>query len=108
MRSVRLNLKIFLFHYEQTGGSRNRQLPLNVLRRDPVTYYSINFQQHKDFYNFYDEKIVDSFFDSIHKRLVPGGSLKIQGYVELKNYQQTETAELENSMVWLTDVFIGC
>ena len=48
----------FLFHYQQTAGSRNQQLPLNILRRGPITYYSINFWQHQDFYDFYDKKIV--------------------------------------------------
>lgn len=32
----------------------------------------------------------------------------MQGYVELKNYQQTETVELENTRVWLTNVSIAC
>ena len=31
----------------------------------------------------------------------------MQGYFELKNYQQTEAAELENTRVWLTNVFFG-
>ena len=33
--------------------------------------------------------------------------LKMQGYFELKNYQQTELVELENTRVWLTNVFTG-
>lgn len=85
-------------HYQQTGGSRNQQLPPNVLSRGPITSYLINFQEHKDFYHFYDKKIVDSFFfDCIHEHFVSGGNLKMQGYVELKNYQQTDTVELENT-----------
>ena len=31
----------------------------------------------------------------------------MQGYVEIKNYQQTEIVELENIKVWLTNVFIS-
>ena len=31
----------------------------------------------------------------------------MQGYFELKNHQQTEIVELENTRVWLTNVFIG-
>ena len=31
----------------------------------------------------------------------------MQGYFELKNYQQTEIIELENARVWLTNVFVG-
>ena len=31
----------------------------------------------------------------------------MQGCFELKNYQQTEPVELENTRVWLANVFIG-
>ena len=31
----------------------------------------------------------------------------MQGYAEIKNYQQTEIVKLENIRVWLTNVFIG-
>ena len=31
----------------------------------------------------------------------------MQGYFQLKNYQQTEPVELENTSVWLTNVFAG-
>ena len=48
----KIEFKNFLFHYEQTGGSRNQQLPLNILRMGPIIYYSINFQQHKNCYDF--------------------------------------------------------
>ena len=43
----------------------NQQLPVNIWKRGSITYYSINFHQHKNFYDFYDEKIVDSFFNSV-------------------------------------------
>ena len=35
----------FLQHYQQTGGSANAQnnLPISVLKRGPVTYFSINY-----------------------------------------------------------------
>ena len=50
---------MFLFHYgkhQQMGGNRGPRtsaLPINVLKRGPVTYYSINFNQHKRFYDFF-------------------------------------------------------
>ena len=31
----------------------------------------------------------------------------MQGYFELKTYQRTEPVELENTRVWLTNVFVG-
>ena len=97
----------FLLHYQQTGGRGNQQLPLNVLRRDPITYFSINYHQHKDFYDFFDEGAVDSFFNYVYERFASGKDFKMQGCVELGNYQQTETEELLNIRVWLTNVFIG-
>ena len=79
----------FFFHNQQKGGSRNQHFPLNVLKRDPITYFSISFQQHKDFCDFHDEKIVDQIFDSIFERFVARGDFKMKLYVELKNYQRT-------------------
>ena len=83
----------------------NQQLPVSILT---VIYYSINFQQQKDFYDFYDGKIVDSFFDSVKEHFVPNERvcIKMQGYIEIKNYQRIETVELENIRVWLTNVFV--
>ena len=57
---------------------------------------------------FFDERIVDDFFDSVNERFIPGGNFKMQGYVGLKKkYQRTETVEFENTRVWLTNVYIG-
>ena len=37
---------IFLFHYNQSGGSTtNQQLPINVLKRGPITYFSVIINQ---------------------------------------------------------------
>ena len=98
-----------MFHrHQQTGGAINQQLPINVLKRGPITYYSINFYQHENSDDFYDEKIVDRFFNSVRNLFVSGGKeLKMQGYFELKNYQRTELVKLENTRVWLTNVFVG-
>ena len=72
-------------------------------------YYSINFYQHKIFYDFFDDKIVDRFFNSVQGSFesVRGKEFKMQGNFELKNHQETETIELENARVWLTNVFVG-
>ena len=72
-------------------------------------YYSINFYQYKIFYDFFDEKIVDTYFNSVQGSFesVRGKEFKMQGYFELKNYQPTETIELENTRVWLTNALVG-
>ena len=44
---------MFLYHYsqKQSGGrlQKARDLPLNILKRGAIIYYSVNFDQHKDF-----------------------------------------------------------
>ena len=63
----------------------NHQGPVNVLRRGPIISYPINYDQHKNFYDSYDEgKIVDMFFNSVKDLFVSGKDCKIQGYLESK------------------------
>ena len=45
----------FLVHRAQCGEA-NTSLPLNVLKRRIITYYSINFSLHKNSYDLYDTK----------------------------------------------------
>ena len=57
---------MFLYHYgtkQQMGGRgpARSDLPLNILRRGPMTYYSISFDQHKNFYDFFSPGVVDTF-----------------------------------------------
>ena len=50
---------MFLLHYNQMGcNRRNPQLLINVLRKGPITYFSINYNQHKSFYNFFQEQLL--------------------------------------------------
>ena len=68
----------------------NQQLQINVLRRGTIVYYTINFNQHKMFYEFNQESVVDDFLNTVYERFESGAEYKIQGYVEFINYQQTE------------------
>ena len=79
------------------------------MKRGPITYYSINFNQNKNFYHFFDEKTIDRFFNSVQGSFesVRGKEFNMQGYFELKHYHQTKIIELENTRVWLTNVFVG-
>ena len=97
---------MFLFHYNQAGCSRmNQQLPINVLRRGPVKYFSIRYTQHKNFYDFSQEGIVDNFLEAVYNRFIPDDEYKIQGYAEIINQQQGESIVSENTRVWLTNVY---
>ena len=58
---------------------------------------------------FFDKKILETFFNSVKNVFVNDerDEFKMQGYAEIKNYQQTEIVQLENIRVWLTNAFIG-
>ena len=102
---------MFLFHYGQhqlqLGGRRQglSALPLNVLKRGPITYYSINFIQHKNFYDFFNSSTVDVFLDSVYETFRSGNKeSKFQGYAEIVNQQRGEVI-LEDKRVWLTNSY---
>ena len=99
---------MFLFHYgkhRQIGGNRGTStLPINVLKRRPITYYSFNFDQHQNFYDFFSSGIVDAFLESVYKTYHPTKENKFQGYAEIVN-QQREEIILEDKRAWLTNSF---
>ena len=101
-------IHMFLFHYSgknQTGRSRrSSRLPLNVLKRGTITYYSINFEQHKNFYDFFSSDILDSFIQSVYEKFTPDKECKFQGFAEIVNQQMGEII-LTDRQVWLTNVF---
>ena len=68
----------------------NQQLPINILRRGPIKYFSINFHQHKNFYIFFQENVVDDFLKVVYSRFTHGDENKIEGYAEIINQQQGE------------------
>lgn len=97
---------MFLCHYcyEQIGGSRgNDQLPLNILRRGPLTYYSISYNQHNNFYNFFSSEIIKVFLNSVYSKYKPEKKNKIQGYFEIINQQRGDLVTVQDTRVWLTD-----
>ena len=75
-----------------------------VLNRGPITHYSINFSQHKNFYDFFNSGIVDAFLYSVYEICRPFKQNKIQGYAEIVNQQRGEII-LEDKRVWLTNSF---
>ena len=101
---------LFLFHYskKQSGGrlQRAHDLLLNVLKRGAITHYSVNFNQHKDFYDFYSSNMVDVFLDNVHLAFNSRNRMyKFQGYFEIINQQRGPENVLEDKRVWLTNVY---
>ena len=74
-----------------------------------ITYYSINYFLHKNYYDFYDaKKTVNYFIFSVENKFASNGKVNVQGSMELINYQPAKTdqiIELESKRTWLTDVY---
>ena len=94
------------FHYgtkKQFSGSKSTTLPINILKRGSITYFSINFTQHKNFYDFFTSDIVDDFLQSVYEVSHPQEN-KIQAFFEIINQQGGEVI-LEDNRAWLTNSF---
>lgn len=102
---------MFLRHYnQQIGGARNdTAAPLNVLKRGSITYYSINFDQHRDHCNFFSGDLAGEFLDAVHRTFTPTGNqtYKFQVFFQLVNQQRTPNNDgfLTENRTWLTNVF---
>ena len=83
---------MFFFHYgtkKQFGGSKRSTLPINILKRGSITYFSINFAQHKNFYDFFKSDVVDDFLQSVYESYHPiklKHSLKLLTSKEVKQF----------------------
>ena len=100
---------MFLYHYDteqQIGGKSPRvsNLPINIKKRGPTTYYTINFDQHKNFHDFFTSDTVETFLSSVYQVFRPNKEKKNQGYAEIVNQQKGEIVS-ENKRVWLTNVY---
>ena len=99
-------IHMFFFHYgtkKQFGGSRRSTLPINILKRNSLTYFLINYTQHKNFYDFFTSDIVDDFLQSVYEVYHPQEN-KIQAFFEIINQQRGEVI-LEDNRAWLTNSF---
>ena len=85
-------------------GPRTSVLHIILLKTEPITYYSINFNQHKKFYDFSSSGIVDAFLESVYEIYRPTKENKFQGHAEIVNQQRGEII-LEDKRVWLTNSF---
>ena len=90
---------MFLFHYgkkEQFGGNRRSTLPINILKHGVFTYCTINFNQHKNFYDFFTSDIVDDFLQSVYE-VYQLQENKTEAFFEIINQQRGELITLEDN-----------
>ena len=77
---------------------------MNVLHQGKIKQYKINFDQHKNFYDFFVEGIANKFIKSVYERFLPDGErYKIVGYCEIVNYNPQ--AHLQSARLSLKNVY---
>ena len=101
---------IFLQHYQQIGGdTSSSNHPIDIFKRGPITFFSINISAHSNSYNFFDgEKAIDNLIENVRQKFVTSNNVEVQGSVYLVNYQPAQSnvvIELEDKRIWLTDVY---
>ena len=58
---------------------------MNVLRKSPFKCFSVNYNQHKNFYNVFQESVVSDFLETVYARFTPDDQYKIEGYAGRRN-----------------------
>ena len=83
--------------------------PSNILKRGPITYFSINYSLHSNCYNFLDaEKAIDDFLEAVRQKFIPTDNVEVQGSIYLINYEPAQSnviIELEDKRIWFTDIY---
>ena len=96
----------FLKHYEEGKGVPFEDKPIDIVRFCGLTIYSIQFQKHKDFYDFFNsEKCVDGFLRNAKYMFKPGGKKWIKCSFTIENIQNSPYKDLRpiiNSRYWTT------
>ena len=100
----------FLSHCQSGGQLPVENKPLNILKRSNfLTSFSINFDQHQDFYIFFDsEKLVDDFLSVLELKSLPTENEEVQGTFSLINFQPDESeylVEIIDKRSLITDVY---
>ena len=96
--SKKITCSFIIILKKQSGGrlQRARDLPLNILKRGTITFYSVNFDQYKDFYDFHSSDII-VFLDNVHLVFNSQNDMyTFQGYFEIINQQRGPEFVLED------------
>ena len=101
----------FLKHYEDGKNIPFEEKPLDILKFSGLTIYSIDFQKHSEFYNFYNSgKRVDDFLNNVKYKFNSNekNSFKCSFYIENKyNSVTCSLQSLIDTRYWTTETYDG-
>ena len=101
----------FLKHYEDGADVPFEEKPLDVLKFPNPLIYSIEFQKHSHFYDFYSpDKCVEDFLKSVQYKFQSNhkSSFKCSFYIENRQNSVTNNlASLADTRYWSTETYDG-
>ena len=96
-------------HYQFGGQLPAENKPINILKLRNFLKTLSNFDQHQDFYNFFDsEKLLDVFLSVFLLKFLPMENVEVQSTFSLINYESAESDYLVETIIkrsWITDVY---
>ena len=99
----------FLRHYDDGKSIPFEEKPLDILRYPALTIYSIEFQKHSNFYDFYNsEKCVDDFLKNVKYRFKSSNKKWFKCSFNIENTQNSIRPDLEpllNTRYWTTETY---
>ena len=100
----------FMKHYVYGKSIPFEERPLDILRYPALTVYSIEFQKHSNFYDFYNsEKCVDDFLENVKYRFKSSNKKWSKCSFNIENTQNTRywTTETYVSTYFIDFIFFG-
>ena len=101
----------FLEHYKEGNDIPFEEKPLDISKFPNLLIYSIEFQKHSDFYNFYNpDKCVDDFLKNVQYRFKSNHKnwFKCCFYIENKQNSVMNNLEpLVDTRYWSTETYDG-
>ena len=101
----------FLEHYKEGKDIPFEEKPLDLSKFPNLLIYSIEFQKHSDFYNFYNpDKCVDDFLKNVQYRFKSNHKnwFKCSFYIENKqNSVMNNWEPLVDTQYWSTETYDG-
>ena len=101
----------FLKHYEDGKNIPFEEKLLDILKFSGLTIYSIDFQKHSEFYDFYNSgKRADDFLNNVKYKFNSNekNSFKCSFYIENKHNSVTCSLQsLIDTRYWTTETYDG-
>ena len=105
------SIQNFLKHYEEGKSIPFEVKPVDIVSYPGLSIYSIEFQKHKDFHDFFNfERCVDDFLRNVIYKFKPSGKKWIKCSFTIENIQNSPHQDLRpiiNSRYWTPPPYEG-